>query len=222
MAIGDEELVMIRKALLGVGVLLMLASCAPVASTVVSPGFDTQAADYYVSPVGNDGAAGTSAAPCAPWLRVHAAAGRQHAGGAGRRLRRTRFVEAGGRDRDFSYHCARRPVNDPCCMVSCGSAPFVLDDQRLERHLGDRELVIGGDGPFVRRHRLGVRERRALGAHSVAGLEVNESGLNTVPPLGDWTLSGLCVHDTYPSNGTNQDHNVYVADMSQYSPMRVA
>jgi hypothetical protein len=31
-------------------------------------------------------------------------------------------------------------------------------------------------------------------------------------------LRDLCVHDTVPSNGTNQDHNVYVDDMSQYSP----
>jgi hypothetical protein len=56
------------------------------------------------------------------------------------------------------------------------------------------------------------------GARSVAGLMVNESVNNSVAPLGNWTVRGLCVHDTVPSNGLNQDHNLYINDMTKYSP----
>lgn len=45
------------------------------------------------------------------------------------------------------------------------------------------------------------------GAHSFAGVLV----AGTVPGQpADWTFSHSCVHDTYPSNGTNQDQNLYV------------
>jgi hypothetical protein len=45
------------------------------------------------------------------------------------------------------------------------------------------------------------------GAHSFAGVLVG--GRVPGQPAG-WTFSRSCVHDTYPSNGTNQDHNLYV------------
>jgi len=51
------------------------------------------------------------------------------------------------------------------------------------------------------------RNSEVWGAHSFAGLLV----VGNVPgEPSNWTLSGNCVHDTYPSNGTNQDHNIYL------------
>jgi hypothetical protein len=32
--------------------------------------------------------------------------------------------------------------------------------------------------------------------------------------LGRWLVKGNCIHDTFPTDGLNQDHNVYVGDMS--------
>ena len=41
------------------------------------------------------------------------------------------------------------------------------------------------------------------GARSFAGILVGSSPSN-------WRITGNCIHDTYPSNATNQDHNIYV------------
>jgi hypothetical protein len=41
------------------------------------------------------------------------------------------------------------------------------------------------------------------GARSFAGILVGSSPSN-------WRITGNCIHDTYPSNSTNQDHNIYV------------
>jgi hypothetical protein len=49
------------------------------------------------------------------------------------------------------------------------------------------------------------------GAHSTSGLHVDDGPRNN---LGRWTVKGNCIHDTHPSNGENQDHNIYVDDMS--------
>lgn len=45
------------------------------------------------------------------------------------------------------------------------------------------------------------------GAHSFAGLLVTGSVANEP---GNWRIADSCIHDTYPSNMTNQDHNVYL------------
>jgi hypothetical protein len=49
------------------------------------------------------------------------------------------------------------------------------------------------------------------GAHSTSGLHVDDGPRNN---LGSWKVTGNCIHDTYPTNGQNQDHNLYVDDMS--------
>jgi Protein of unknown function (DUF1565) len=49
------------------------------------------------------------------------------------------------------------------------------------------------------------------GAHSTSGLHIDDGPRNN---LGRWAVIGNCIHDTYPTNGQHQDHNVYVDDMS--------
>ena len=49
------------------------------------------------------------------------------------------------------------------------------------------------------------------GAHSTSGLHIDDGPRND---LGRWAVTGNCIHDTYPTNGQHQDHNIYVDDMS--------
>ncbi len=49
------------------------------------------------------------------------------------------------------------------------------------------------------------------GAHSTSGLHIDDGPRSN---LGRWSVTRSCVHDTYPTNGLNQDHNIYVDDMS--------
>jgi O-antigen/teichoic acid export membrane protein len=49
------------------------------------------------------------------------------------------------------------------------------------------------------------------GAHSAAGLAIDDGPRNN---LGRWAITQNCIHDTFPTNGVNQDHNIYVGDMS--------
>ena len=49
------------------------------------------------------------------------------------------------------------------------------------------------------------------GAHSTSGLHVDDGPRDN---LGSWAVKGNCIHDTHPTNGENQDHNIYVDDMS--------
>ena len=49
------------------------------------------------------------------------------------------------------------------------------------------------------------------GAHSTSGLHIDDGPRSN---LGSWAVTRNCIHDTYPTNGLNQDHNIYVDDMS--------
>lgn len=55
-----------------------------------------------------------------------------------------------------------------------------------------------------------LQNSKIWGAHSTSGLHVDDGPRDN---LGKWTVTRNCIHDTYPTNGTNQDHNVYVDDM---------
>ena len=50
------------------------------------------------------------------------------------------------------------------------------------------------------------------GAHSTSGLHIDDGPRSN---LGRWAVVGNCIHDTHPTNGPNQDHNIYVDDMSE-------
>ena len=68
--------------------------------------------------------------------------------------------------------------------------------------------------PLVRIHGgTGWRLTRSeiSGARSTSGLQIDDGPRNN---LGRWAVRGNCIHDTFPTNGVNQDHNIYVADMS--------
>jgi hypothetical protein len=202
-----------RKVLCSIGVLVVLTSCAPVLNT----GRDTPSANYYVSPTGRDGAAGTRSAP---WRTLSYAFSR---------LRPGNTLEVRGGD----YHervslkpTAAGPTARITVRAAAGERPVLHGLLWLG---APSYWTINGLnvtwGSGVSRSEAMVRlyggtgwvfeNAEVWGAHSVAGLMVNESKTGTAAPLGQWTLRGLCVHDTYPSNGVNQDHNLYVDDMSR-------
>ncbi len=64
--------------------------------------------------------------------------------------------------------------------------------------------IFGGTGWRLTRSEIS-------GAHSTSGLQVDDGPRDN---LGSWVVSRNCIHDTVPTNGPNQDHNLYVADMS--------
>jgi lipopolysaccharide exporter len=49
------------------------------------------------------------------------------------------------------------------------------------------------------------------GSRSTSGLQVDDGPRNN---LGRWLVRGNCIHDTLPTDGLNQDHNLYVGDMT--------
>ena len=64
--------------------------------------------------------------------------------------------------------------------------------------------IFGGTGWRLTRAEI-------WGARSTSGLQIDDGPRNN---LGRWAVSSNCIHDTLPTNGVNQDHNIYVADMS--------
>ncbi len=73
------------------------------------------------------------------------------------------------------------------------------------------------DAPMVRfyggNHWV-LRDTEIFGAHSTSALHIDD-GPND--DLGRWQVYDNCIHDTFPTNGENQDHNIYVDDMSHSS-----
>jgi hypothetical protein len=70
------------------------------------------------------------------------------------------------------------------------------------------------DEPLVRLYGgTGWRLTRSeiWGSRSTSGLQVDDGPRNN---LGRWLVKGNCIHDTFPTDGLNQDHNLYVGDMS--------
>lgn len=64
--------------------------------------------------------------------------------------------------------------------------------------------IFGGTGWKLTRSEIS-------GARSTSGLQIDDGPRNN---LGRWAVQRNCIHDTFATNGPNQDHNLYVADMS--------
>jgi hypothetical protein len=64
--------------------------------------------------------------------------------------------------------------------------------------------IYGGTGWRLTRSEI-------WGSRSTSGLQVDDGPRNN---LGRWLVKGNCIHDTFATDGLNQDHNLYVGDMS--------
>ena len=78
--------------------------------------------------------------------------------------------------------------------MTCGR-PSTAPDEAIVR-------LYGGTGWVFSNNEL-------FGAHSVAALLIDDGPSHD---LGQFVVRDDCIHDTVPSNGENQDHNVYVDD----------
>lgn len=176
----------------------------------------------YVAPGGSDDAAGTLDAP---WRTLGTALERLQAGD-------TLYVRGG------TY---TERIRSPRLQAGTSSSPIRVQAQPGERPVlkgllwlrnADHWIVdglnvtwdpaTGTSNEHMVKFTDGVgwsfRNAEVWGARSYAGLLVYGSGGSE--PSG-WSVTGNCIHDTYPSNDTNQDHNLYVNTGLGAGPGRV-
>lgn len=189
---------------------VLLVTTVMLAMAVV-PAWSDAAAVRYVAPWGSDEAGGTLDAP---WGTLSTSLERLEAGD-------TLYVRGG------TY---TERVRSPRLQAATPSSPIRVQAQPGERPVlkgllwlrdADHWIVDGLNVTWdpatgtANEHMVkftdGVgwsfRNAEVWGARSYAGLLVAGSGGDE--PSG-WSVTGNCIHDTYASNGTNQDHNVYV------------
>ena len=89
--------------------------------------------------------------------------------------------------------------------------PQLLDHPRPQRRVGRRATRTRHWCASSAARAGGSQGSEIWGAHSTSGLQIDDGPRNN---LGRWVVNRNCIHDTFATNGPNQDHNVYVADMS--------
>ena len=184
----------------------------PPADTVVStPSTPTApvAGAFYVAPNGSDAAAGTQSAP---WRTLKASLPRLRAG-------QTLYVRGGTYAETVTGISIQPGTPTARIRVAAypGERPVLVGFLWLTRPSYwtlDGLNVTWADGSSSKNHMIKMtngigwvfENAEVWGAHSFAGLLV--AGTATGEPR-DWTVRNNCIHDTYPSNDTNQDHNIY-------------
>jgi hypothetical protein len=168
---------------------------------------------FYVSPVGSNANPGTEQAP---FGTLSFALGRLGPGD-------TLYVR-GGTYPERVKLAARPGRKDARVLVSSypGESP-VVEGQLWVGHpsywtFSGINVTWATDNPNEPMVRLFggtgwiLQNSEIWGAHSTSALHVDDGPGNK---LGRWTVRRNCIHDTYPTNGLNQDHNIYVDDMSE-------
>lgn len=166
--------------------------------------------DYYVAPGGSDSAAGKQTAP---WRTIRYGIGRLAAGD-------TLFVRGGSYRESVTGVALRKGTRTERVTVQAfpGERPVLqgliwLNQADYWTIDGLNVTWDGANGPSQHMFRMidgvgwSVENAEIWGARSYAGLLV----AGTLPGQpADWVVRGNCIHDTVPSNRTNQDHNIYV------------
>ncbi|MGH8978199.1 MAG: hypothetical protein ACRDV7_09015, partial [Acidimicrobiia bacterium] len=193
-----------------------LSACAPSPNDRPAPArADIREAEvtrgFHVAPHGRDGSAGTIDRP---WRTLTAALSRLHAGDTlwvhdGVYQERIDITASAGRP-DARITVAPFPGDRPLLrgMLWLGEPSYwTIEGLRVtsdEQHSPDKAMVrlYGGTGWVLRNSEL-------FGARSVAALMIDDGPRQN---LGEFAVRENCIHDTAPSNGQNQDHNIYVDD----------
>lgn len=191
-----------RVALIALSLLsLSLAWVGPVAAAE---------GDRFVSPTGSDAGTGSS---LYPWRTIRHALGQIRAGDV-------LYVRGGTYVEDVSRVALAKGTPSERITVTAypGERPIIkgllwLNEPNYWTIDGIDVTWDDANPPSAHMVRMvdGVgwvlKNSEIWGARSYAGLLV----AGTLPGQPSaWRVSGNCVHDTYPSNGTNQDHNIYV------------
>lgn len=174
-----------------------------------SSGAARSGTSYVVSPTGDDGAAGDDAAP---WRTLRRSFGSLAAGD-------TLLVRGGRYDEDVRGVRLRPGRRDARITVTAapGERPELRGLLWLDRPSWwtIRGLAVTWGGGKSDEHLVKITDgvgwtfeaNEVWGARSFAGVLI--AGTRKGEPAA-WRLVGNCVHDTIPTNGTNQDHLVYV------------
>jgi lipopolysaccharide exporter len=206
-----------RAVVTGVGVLLaslMVLSCGGGSARPAPAGARPDASGprtFYLAPGGSDGAPGTRSRPFRTFR--HALKRLRHSERlyvrGGTYSERVDVTVAPGRRSArvlVSNFPGERPILRGRLWIGNPSY-WTIHGLNVTWANGDPDQALvriyGGTGWTLTRSEI-------WGAHSTAGLEIDDGPLNN---LGRWAVTGNCIHDTFPTNGVNQDHNVYVADM---------
>jgi PST family polysaccharide transporter len=167
---------------------------------------------YYVAPGGSDASPGTLEHPFG--TITHALKRLRH----GQRLyirggtyyERVKMIAAPGRK-----HARIRVSNFPGERPVLRGQLWIGDPSYWTiRGLNVRWADGNPDEPLVRIYGgTGWRLTRSefWGSRSTSGLQIDDGPRNN---LGRWLVRGNCIHDTFPTDDLNQDHNVYVGDMT--------
>jgi hypothetical protein len=168
-------------------------------------------AGFHVAPDGNDAATGTFNRP---WRTLGHALSRLQAGN-------TLWVHAGTyRERLDVLAAPGRPFARVTVRAYPGDQPLLsgrlwirepsywtIDGLHVtwdDRRAPDEAMVrlYGGTGWVFSHNELS-------GARSIAALMIDDGPSQDI---GQFVVRDNCIHDTVPTNGENQDHNVYVDD----------
>jgi hypothetical protein len=112
-----------------------------------------------------------------------------------------------GRRITFAAYPGERPVVRGCLHLF---RPDTVDGINVTRSdaAADTNLVrISGGTHWA------IENSEIWGAIATAGLLIDD-GSDDNRPVGAFAVRGSCIHDTHPTNGTSQDHNVYMDDLS--------
>ena len=172
--------------------------------------FGTKPSTFFVSPSGNDASAGTSTAP---WRSVGAAITRLLPGDK-------LYVRAGTYVESVKASVRRASSEMPIIVASYPGEHPVIQGLFWLTHPDHWKIAglnvtwtssIGQSSDHMVKLIDGVgwtlRYGELSGARSYAALLV--AGDIAHEPA-DWTVTGNCIHDTYPTNGPNQDQLIYV------------
>jgi hypothetical protein len=168
---------------------------------------------FFVSTTGDDAHAGSISAP---WRTIGAALSRLRPGD-------TLYVRGGVYVERVKLDVPAGRPGAPIVVRAYGNElPFIVG----QLWLGEASYwTISGinvawsatdpDEPMVRMFggtNWEYRDSILVGAHSTSDLHIDDGPRND---LGAWAVVDNCIADTVPTNGPNQDHNVYVDDMGQ-------
>jgi hypothetical protein len=167
---------------------------------------------YYVAPYGSDAAPGTRSRPfgsIAHALRSLRYGQRLYVRG-GTYAERVKLVANPGR-RDARIRVSNYPGERPLLRGQLWIGdPSYWSIRGLDVRWGDGNP----DEPLVRLYGgtdWSLTGSEIWGSRSTSGLQVDDGPRNN---LGRWRVKGNCIHDTVATDGLNQDHNLYVGDMS--------
>lgn len=115
-----------------------------------------------------------------------------------------------------------RPDRPIVVAAEPGARPIVRGFVRLDMashwHLIGLSVTTDGlsytPGQYLLKMRGGsgwtVRDGHFWDVHSYGAVRIEPSGSHNQVPVRNWRLLDNCIHDTRPTNGVRQDHNLYV------------